>query len=366
MYPGGGRVLFPPPDAVDQSLADIGRAGAAGEQMLGTIDLGRFGKNRGATGGDQSIAGHTECRVGGDTGVGVRAAALRAQYQLRGRNGFATHVVDAGEHFPHAVDGRFDRAGDAAQILNIQRLWTRGGAGTVDLDKLLVIDEVGQGTGFAAQPDQQVTAHVRVAGKPGQHPIELTVILAVVLHGAAALVREREDAVDLRELFLERGVKTFGHVATDRGGTIDRRDHCEIVASAGAAIGSAIALECATGDRRGVRGNLGGEGVVALEVARLQVVGVDPIARRDGFAGKADRLSVLDNRLAGGDRPQGDFVPRWHGAGRRERDGGGFDSGAGREFGYGDGHVVVGVKLDYGGIGRRGHLGTCRSGGTSR
>ena len=53
---------------------------------------------------------------------------------------------------------------------------------------------------LAAQADQQVAADVRMPGDAGQHAVELLMVLAAVLHAAAPLVHQRQDAVDVGKL----------------------------------------------------------------------------------------------------------------------------------------------------------------------
>ena len=74
-----GGVLLPPVDAVDEALGDLGRRGAAGEEVFGAVDLGGFGEDGGAAVADEDVDGCAEGGVGADAGVGVGAAALEAE-----------------------------------------------------------------------------------------------------------------------------------------------------------------------------------------------------------------------------------------------------------------------------------------------
>ena len=74
-----GGVLLPPVDAVDEALGDLGRGGAAGEEVFGAVDLRGFGEDGGATVADEDVDGCAEGGVGADAGVGVGASALEAE-----------------------------------------------------------------------------------------------------------------------------------------------------------------------------------------------------------------------------------------------------------------------------------------------
>ena len=72
-------VPLPPLDALDQLFADRAADGAARQQMLGAVDLGRFAEDAGAALGDEQIGGDAEGGVGGDAAVAVGAAAVGAE-----------------------------------------------------------------------------------------------------------------------------------------------------------------------------------------------------------------------------------------------------------------------------------------------
>ena len=65
-------------DDVDELFADLAGAGAAGEQMLGAVDLGVSEGSPFHPAG-QEIGGIAERRIGGDARIAVRAAALQRQ-----------------------------------------------------------------------------------------------------------------------------------------------------------------------------------------------------------------------------------------------------------------------------------------------
>ena len=91
--PVAGGVLLPPVDAVDETLGDFGAGGAAGEEVFGTVDLGGFGEDGGATVADEEVDGCTEGGVGADAGVGVRAAALEADDEVGGGDGRSSGLI---------------------------------------------------------------------------------------------------------------------------------------------------------------------------------------------------------------------------------------------------------------------------------
>ena len=74
----------PPLDPLDELVRDGRRAGPAGEQVLGPVDFGRFGQDRGAAGGDEHVGGDAESRVAGDAAIAVGAAAVGAENDLAG------------------------------------------------------------------------------------------------------------------------------------------------------------------------------------------------------------------------------------------------------------------------------------------
>ena len=74
--------MFPPLDPLDQLFAHLCADRAAGQQMFGTVYLGRLRQNRRAPHAHQKITGHTQSRIGGDPGIAIGTAALQADGQL--------------------------------------------------------------------------------------------------------------------------------------------------------------------------------------------------------------------------------------------------------------------------------------------
>ena len=93
-----GGVVLPPVDDLDELLAHFPVLRAAGEQVLGAVDLRRLREDRRAAMPDQDVGRDAERRIGGDAGIAVRAAALQRQHQFRGRQRLAPRVVDDRQH----------------------------------------------------------------------------------------------------------------------------------------------------------------------------------------------------------------------------------------------------------------------------
>ena len=81
--------------------------------------------------------------------------------------------------------------------------------GCAELHQAAMLDQVRHGAGLAAQPDQQIAADVGVLGETGQDAIQLLVILAAVLQAAAPFVRQRQNAVDVREAGQKRAIEAW-------------------------------------------------------------------------------------------------------------------------------------------------------------
>ena len=89
------RVVLPPLDDADELLADLAGRGAAGQQVLGAVDLRRLAEDGGAALLDEQVGGVAERRVGGDAGIAVGAAALQRQHDLGDRHRLAPRRGDA-------------------------------------------------------------------------------------------------------------------------------------------------------------------------------------------------------------------------------------------------------------------------------
>ena len=72
-------IVFPPADPLDEPASHFRRRRAAGQQMLGAVDLGRLRKDRRAAVAHQNVGRGAERRVGGDARIAVRASTLQRQ-----------------------------------------------------------------------------------------------------------------------------------------------------------------------------------------------------------------------------------------------------------------------------------------------
>src|SRR5919109_795837 len=168
--------------------------------------------------------------------------------------------------------------------------------------------------GLAAEADEDVRGDIGMLRKAGKRAVELVVVRAAVLHRAAGLVRDRDDAVHVR-ILLEQvgGAKALGDVLARRRGAVDGADDGNVVAAAVAkmlgAIRPAVVAhpEARLGGLRRRR-TIAAKRVVALEGIGGNVVYVDMIARRDVLIGEADDLTVLVDRGALLDRHERDLM----------------------------------------------------------
>ena len=102
----------------------------------------------------------------------------------------ALHVVDARQQLGDGLDAGVDRLADAAALLDASApaacffepsSWIRPSPSIRWI----------AWPGLAAEADEDVGGDVGVLGEAGQRAVELVVVGAVVLHGAAGLVRDR-------------------------------------------------------------------------------------------------------------------------------------------------------------------------------
>jgi len=182
-------------------------------------------------------------------------------------------------------------------------------------------------SGFAAKADEDIGGDIRMLGEAGEREVELLVVGAVVLHGAAGLVRDRHDAIDVRIALKQIGrPKALRNVLTGGSGTIDSANEGDVVACAVTAVAAVVAHEMALRGRaggvisgmKGRRWAVAAKGVVALKNVGREIVNVDVSAGGNVLAGEANNLAVLANRLALGDGADGDLVAKADAAGDRE------------------------------------------------
>ena len=174
-----------------QLLGHLGIARAAGEEVLGAVDLGRLGEGRGAALPHDAIGRAAHHGVRRDARVRIGAAALHAHDQLAGGDRLALHVVDRGQQLQDRVDALLHRLARAARLLDHERAM-----GDRHVEARILHDPL-QLVGLAAQAEQQHAAEVRVAAVAQDGAPQDVEPLARGRHGAARRVRERDDAVDV-------------------------------------------------------------------------------------------------------------------------------------------------------------------------
>ena len=212
--------------------------GAAGEQVLGAVDLGRLGQHGRAAVAHQHVDGRAERRVGGDAGVAVRAAALQGQRQLAGGDGLAPRLVGARQHLLDAGDAGLDGLLGAAGVLDGH------GAEVVALDQAVLLLEPRDLEHLAAEADDQRGGQVGMAGIAPLRALQRLVALALGRQAAAGAVHEGDDAVDVGVLLEDAGAGDgLGHEAGDGGRAVHAGEDADVVARAGLAVGAAVALE---------------------------------------------------------------------------------------------------------------------------
>ena len=312
--------------------------------MLRAVDLGRLGEDAGAPVAHQDVAGGAQRRIGGDARIGVRAAALQRQRDLRGGDRLTLRRVGLGQHLADHGLGPLDGLPRAAGALH------RHGAEVRPALDLIGVEQEIDLIDLAAQADHQHAGEIGMAGIAPERALQGGEAVAAIGHAAAGAMGQRDDAIDIaigRQLVPREGL---GDVVADRGRAVDGREHADEVARACPAALAQEALEArplVLGDEgRGL--DVGAEGIVAGEVPHLDVVGVDVLAGRDVGAGEADDLVVLAHRLAGPDRPGRDLV-----AGGDPRAAGeilGRDGGIGQKVDPRRDHVVVRVQADGDGL----------------
>ena len=123
----------------------------------------------------------------------------------------------------------------------------------------------------------------------------------------------------------------------------DNRDE---VPRAIAAVAAVVAHPVTRLGRLRRRRAVAAEGVVALEVAGIDVVDVNEVARGDVLAGEADDLPVLEDRLSLSDRCQRDLVSQTDPAGEGDHPAVVLERLSGRQGTRGDGYVVLGAQMN--------------------
>ncbi len=183
-------------------------------------------------------------------------------------------------------------------------------------------------------------------GNAAEHAVERGVAFAGELHPAAAPVRESDYAIDVGILLQLLGSESCGDILADRCRTIHRGNDGNVISRARRAVGTAIAIERAAGERRRVGRDFAGRRIVTIELSGGQIVRVDPCARSNVLRGEANDLAVLDHRLLHGNRRQRDLVTQLHRAGQPHGIVPGGNLGAGGQIARRHTDVVSRVEVD--------------------
>ncbi len=79
--------FLPPAHEIDELLADLAADGAARQEMLGAVGLGRLGQDHRAAVAHDEVARSAQRRIGRHAGIAIRATALQRHRQLARRYG---------------------------------------------------------------------------------------------------------------------------------------------------------------------------------------------------------------------------------------------------------------------------------------
>ena len=270
-------------------------AAAGHEDGLRAEHLRDLGQDGASAHRGQQVGEHADGGVRGDAGQAVRAAALEAHDQLVRRTGHAFIPAHPRRQFADQTDpfSQFifhvlaDQEADAALVVFAH-----------------VRSDLLNAAVFAAEAQQQHAARIRVNREIGKR---LSRVLLVQSHlGAAVGMRESIHAVDApADVILRHGGQGLRHVVH----AADRRDDPQLIADAGAVVRTRIAHE---GARREMSLRHFDRVPGVFQFAgkqRLQVVRMHMRARGNVRQRFADRIAVLDDRLACADVPEGGLVP---------------------------------------------------------
>ena len=141
-----------------------------------------------------------------------------------------------------------------------------------------------------------------------EHAAQCPMLDPLIRHAAAAVMVERDHAIDIGIRLQDLGIK----VPLDGSGysrrAVDGRDDGDVVASADLPRSAHIAFEGFAFDGFGGCRRLRSQIGVVQRVFATQVVVVDMIAAADGMARDSDRPTVLEDFLSGLDVGDRQFV----------------------------------------------------------
>src|SRR5262249_6954416 len=345
-------VPLPPLVTVDELLGDALVDGAANQQVLGAVDLGRLGEHPGATVAHQLVHRPAERRVGGDARVAVGAPAVRGERDLRHGLLRAASLVGDGQELGDFHGGSLHRLSDAAGVLDVHE--ERLALGMAGRRHPLPVDHHGGLVHLAAEADDDVGGHVRMLGVAGQHALQRQMVLAEELGAAARLVGDGDHAIHVWIIALDVAELVL-HELADAGRAIHSRNDRDVVSCSHSAIVSLVAVEGAhllgrvVRDGRDVHADLV---AVRGQLADVEVVAVHVVPDRDVLRGEADHLPVAPHGRAAAHGAAGHLVPGLDV--RAHLDGGGAvgQHAAPGQLALGDGDVVLGTQHD-GAVGER-------------
>ena len=311
--------------------------------MLGTINLRRFAQNGGSAVLHQQVHRRAQRRVGADTRIAVRAAALQTDGDVFGTARLALCGIGAGQHLFDELNALFHRQARAACVLDVEDLERVAHA------QAAVCQPGAQLVGLAAQAHHHHAPEVGVCGITGQRALEQLHAQTFGVHPTAGAVGQCHHPVHIWKVGQRGGVaalrKMVGNGACRRGRAVHARQHADVVACGHAAVCALVAHEAGL-----LAGRFGfdvlADGVVALEIAffgtHVQVVRVHMLARRDGLVCKTNDLVVAAHRLAHGDGACSDFVARRNQAAHGDA----VHGAATHELAAGNDHVVRRVQAN--------------------
>ena len=337
-------MLEPPLEPVQQFLGDALVDRAPDQELLGAVDFGRLGEHARAAVAHQLVHRPAERRVRSDAGVAVRTAAVGGEDQLRQRLPGPPRLVGPGQELRDGLDRRFDRFPDAARLLN------RDDGGPVrrsgDRDVLLLDHHRGL-VHLAAEADDDVGGDVRVLRVARQHPLERPVVLAEQHLPAPRLVRDRDDAVDVRVVPPDV-LEPLSHELAHARRAVDGGDDGDVVARPDAPVRPLEAVEGAHALGRIVVDGLDVDAdlVLLLQLADREVLDVDMIAHVDLRGREADDLAVAPDGLADPRRTPCDLVTGPDVLTNLDPAAVVLDDRSGRDVGLRDHHVVGGIEED--------------------
>ncbi|MNZ79319.1 hypothetical protein D3C78_979200 [compost metagenome] len=300
-----GGIIPPPVDTLQELLGHSRGDCALRQQMLGAVNLRRFGEDCGAAVADDEVGGITQGRVGGNAGITIRTTTFQRHLQLGEWLLGAAGGVDHWQHGLDLGDRRINRLAGAAMLLD------RHGAQPLTLFHLVMFEDGGDLVGFTAEADQQNAAEIRMAGITLNGADQQAVTFRFCIQRTAAPMGQRHDAIDIVETIKAALlVEIIGDVTRYRGGTVHRSDDADIVSRSDATEAAVIPLERpALGFRQhALFFNIDTELMGVFGRHHGKIVQVNMPAGLDILCGDADHLSVFQHLVSGFDEFEGHLM----------------------------------------------------------